>query len=76
MVEGVVKWFDNRKGYGFVLAPEDQEDTRDVFVHFTKIQMDGFKKLETGDTISYDHFLDDNERPQADNVVLVKSASA
>ncbi len=45
MVEGVVKWFDNRKGYGFVVAPEGDDDTRDVFVHYTKIQMDGFKKL-------------------------------
>jgi CspA family cold shock protein len=74
MVEGVVKWFDNRKGYGFVVAPEGEEDNRDVFVHYTKIQMDGFKKLETGDTVSYDRFIDDKGRPQADNVVLVESA--
>lgn len=74
MVEGVVKWFDNRKGYGFVLAPEDEEDKRDVFVHYTKIQMDGFKKLETGDKVSYDRFLDDKGRPQADNVVVTESA--
>lgn len=74
MVDGEVKWFDNRKGYGFVLAPEGEEDTRDVFVHYTKIQMDGFKKLETGDTVSYDRFLDDNGRPQAENVVLLESA--
>lgn len=75
MVEGTVKWFDNRKGYGFVLAPEDETDTRDVFVHYTKIQMDGFKKLETGDTVTYDRFLDDNDRPQADNVVVTENAS-
>lgn len=76
MVEGVVKWFDNRKGYGFVLAPEDEADTRDVFVHYTKIQMDGFKKLETGDTVTYDRFLDDKDRPQADNVVVTENAPA
>ena len=76
MVESNVKWFDNRKGYGFVLAPEGEEDTRDIFVHYTKIQMDGFKKLETGDTVSYEVFIDDKGRPQADNVVLVSSAPA
>ncbi len=76
MVEGVVKWFDNRKGFGFVLAAEGEEDNRDVFVHYTKIQMDGFKKLEPGDTVSYDLFLDDKERPQADNVVLLARVSS
>jgi len=38
--------------------------------------MDGFKKLETGDVISYERFIDDKGRPQADNVVLVSSAPA
>ena len=76
MVDGTVKWFDNRKGYGFVVAPEGEEDSRDVFVHYTKIQMDGFKKLETGDTVSYDRFIDDKGRPQADNVVLLESATS
>jgi CspA family cold shock protein len=76
MSTGTVKWFDNRKGYGFILAAEDGEDVRDVFVHYTKIQMDGFKKLETGDTVSYTRFIDEKGRPQADEVAMVEGVKS
>lgn len=48
-VEGVVKWFDPRKGYGFVVGPEGQ----DIFIHFSKIQCDGFRTLKDGERVVY-----------------------
>ena len=49
-VEGVVKWFDPRKGFGFIVGPEGQ----DIFVHFTVIQGDGFRVLKDGSKVNYD----------------------
>lgn len=49
-VEGVVKWFDPRKGFGFIVGPEGQ----DIFAHFSVIQGEGFKMLKDGSTVSYD----------------------
>ncbi|MEN0020403.1 MAG: cold shock domain-containing protein [Planctomycetota bacterium] len=49
-VEGVVKWFDTRKGFGFVVAP----DGGDVFVHYTVIEGDGFRALRDGSSVVYD----------------------
>ena len=47
---GPVKWFDARKGFGFIVGPEGQ----DVFVHFSKIEGDGYRVLEDGTEVSYD----------------------
>jgi CspA family cold shock protein len=66
MVDGVVKWFDAKKGYGFVVSPEVDGD---IFIHYTKIQMEGFKKLETGEKITFDLITSPEGKPQADNVV-------
>lgn len=49
-VEGTVKWFDPRKGFGFIIGPEGQ----DIFVHFTVIQGDGFRVLKDGARVHYD----------------------
>lgn len=49
-VEGEVKWFDPRKGFGFIVGPEGQ----DIFVHFTVIQGDGFRVLRDGASVDYD----------------------
>jgi CspA family cold shock protein len=49
-VEGLVKWFDPRKGFGFLVGPENQ----DIFVHFSVIQGDGFKVLKDGAKVNYD----------------------
>lgn len=49
-VEGTVKWFDPRKGFGFILGPEGQ----DIFVHFTVIHGDGFRVLKDGARVLYD----------------------
>ncbi len=47
---GVVKWFDSKKGFGFIIGPEGQ----DIFVHFTVIQGEGFRVLRDGSTVGYD----------------------
>lgn len=49
-IEGVVKWFDPRKGFGFIVGPQQQ----DIFVHFSVIQGDGFRVLKDGATVQYD----------------------
>jgi len=46
---GVVKWFDPRKGFGFVIGPEGQ----DIFVHYTQINGDGYRVLRDGDRVRY-----------------------
>lgn len=49
-IEGQVKWFDPRKGFGFIVGPQGQ----DIFVHFSVIQGDGFRVLKDGSTVHYD----------------------
>ena len=49
-IEGQVKWFDPRKGYGFIVGPEGQ----DIFVHFSVIQGEGFRVLKDGSKVNYD----------------------
>jgi len=50
MVKGKVKWFNDAKGYGFI----EQESGEDVFVHFSAIQMDGFKTLSEGQDVEFE----------------------
>ncbi len=50
MAKGVVKWFNDSKGFGFI----EQENGADVFVHFSSIQGDGFKSLSEGQEVSFD----------------------
>jgi CspA family cold shock protein len=64
METGVVKWFNNSKGYGFI----QRDAGGDVFVHYTAIQTDGFKTLNEGDRVQFE--VEDNPKgPQAINVV-------
>jgi|TARA_B110000263_G_scaffold246565_1_gene257804 CspA family cold shock protein len=51
MNEGKVKWFDSKKGYGFV---NDGSDNQDYFVHFSEIQSDDFKTLDEGQKVSFE----------------------
>lgn len=48
--QGQVKWFDPKKGYGFITGPQGQ----DVFVHYSQIQGDGFRSLKDGEDVNYE----------------------
>ncbi|MGC8819799.1 MAG: cold-shock protein [Fervidobacterium sp.] len=66
-MKGTVKWFDSSKGYGFITG----ENGQDVFVHFSAIQMDGFKTLKEGDVVEFE-IQNGQKGPQAANVKLAK----
>jgi CspA family cold shock protein len=63
---GTVKWFDEKKGYGFI----EREDGDDVFVHFSAIQQEGFKNLEEGQEVEFE-IVEGDRGPQAENVVVI-----
>jgi CspA family cold shock protein len=64
MAEGTVKWFNDSKGFGFI----EQEGGKDVFVHHSAIQADGFKSLQEGDRVKF-NVEDGAKGPSATNVV-------
>ncbi len=66
MLEGKVKWFDNKKGFGFI----SRDDGDDVFVHFSSIETDGFKTLNEGQAVSFE-ITDGDKGPQASNVRML-----
>ena len=59
------KWFNAEKGFGFITS----EEGKDIFVHFSAIQADGYKTLEEGQTVDYD-VVETDRGPQAQNVVV------
>lgn len=65
MATGMVKWFNDSKGFGFIQA-DGQE--RDVFVHYSAIQGDGFKTLAEGQKVDFE-LIDGPKGPQASNVI-------
>ncbi len=66
MSEGKVKWFNERKGFGFI----EKDDGGDVFVHHSAIQADGFKMLNEGQRVRFD-IQQGNKGPAAENVKLL-----
>ena len=67
--KGQVKWFNNAKGYGFL----GRDGGSDVFVHYSSIQLDGYKSLREGDDVEFD-VIQGSKGPQADQVLRSKPA--
>ncbi|KKY01407.1 MULTISPECIES: cold-shock protein CspD [Paraclostridium] len=67
MMNGIVKWFNNEKGFGFISV----EGGDDVFVHFSAIQRDGFKSLEEGQAVNFE-IVEGARGPQAANVTIAE----
>jgi len=66
---GQVKWFNNAKGFGFL----GRDEGPDVFVHYSSIQLEGYKSLKEGDEVEFD-IVQGAKGPQADKVSRLKSA--
>ena len=67
MNTGKVKWFNAEKGYGFITG----EDGKDVFVHYSSINAEGFKTLDEGQTVTYD-LIESDRGKQASNVTVAE----
>ncbi len=65
-MKGTVKWFNNQKGFGFIT----DENGKDVFVHFTGLNMEGFKTLEENQNVEFD-VVEGEKGPQAVNVTVI-----
>ena len=71
MLDGTVKWFDEKKGYGFI----SDSDGRDIFVHYTNIGGEGFKTLAQGDEVTFE-IVEGEKGPKAENVSRKSAAVA
>ena len=66
MAKGTVKWFNNQKGYGFICSEEGE----DIFVHYTGLNMEGFKTVKEGEEVEFD-VIDGEKGIQAVNVTRI-----
>ncbi len=67
MHKGIVKWFNTKKGYGFI---QSDAAAKDIFVHVTALQQSGIRKLTDGQEVSFDIF-DDKGRPAANHISIL-----
>ena len=71
MPTGTVKWFNNAKGYGFIVPEEGGED---LFAHFSAVNMDGYKTLSAGDQVQFEVTVGD-KGPQATDIVPISTGA-
>lgn len=71
MPDGKVKWFNPRKGYGFIATA----DGRDIFVHYSSISSDGYKTLAEGDAVTFD-IVEGDKGLRAENVIAVSASKS
>lgn len=68
MAQGTVKWFNPQKGFGFI----SKEDGEDIFVHYSEIQMDGYKTLHDGDVVEFEIVEGSDGKEQASKVTKIE----
>ena len=71
MPSGVIKWFDNKKGFGFIVGPEGEPD---IFIHYSAIEGGGFRSLKDGEQVEYE-LVESEKGPQARNVRRIEAAA-
>ena len=69
MATGKVKWFNSAKGYGFINGPDEP---RDIFVHYSSIEMEGYKQLKEGEEVEFE-MVEGDKGPQAHKVRRLSS---
>ena len=69
--KGKVRWFNNKKGYGFI---QKDSDGKDIFAHYSAIKMEGYKSLKTNDTVEFS-VVDGEKGPQAADIVVLAHES-
>ncbi len=70
-MQGIVKWFNNEKGYGFI----EYKENEDIFVHYSAIQQEGYKTISEGQRVEFT-LLETDKGYQATNVVVIEEAAA
>ena len=70
MEKGKIRWFNNKKGYGFI---QKDSDSKDIFVHFSAIDMEGYKTLKTNDLVEFE-ITQGDKGPQASMVKVIGEA--
>lgn len=68
MLKGTVKWFNSRKGYGFIIPENGQKD---IFVHITQLEKLGLSRLDEGQAVGYDIYSDRDGKDAAGNIRLI-----
>ena len=70
MLNGTVKWFNNKKGYGFIKTPANEKD---IFVHITAIQKSGLERISEGQELSFEIIPDKVGRPEAHSISILRN---
>jgi len=69
---GLVIWFDNRSGYGFIEWAKEGVKQKDLFLHFSDVNCEGYKTVKKGQNVSFSLGLNNKGQPKATNVTVIK----